>query len=79
MAPLGTTLPYLLTLSIEHHGELRLDEGAEQFVTSAMCASLISLRLEPRLLRILCQNEEASISCTLPLRGAGLRFETIQT
>jgi hypothetical protein len=40
---------------------------------------LSSLRLLPRLLRIFCQKPLASISCTLPLRAAGLRLLTIQT
>src|ERR1019366_3130865 len=48
-------------------------------VISVMCSSLSSLRLLPRLLRIFCQKLLASISCTLPLRAAGLRFDRIQT
>ena len=69
----------LLALRIEQRRQLRLDERPKSRVTSAICSSLISLRLEPRLLRILCQKLEASMSCTLPLRCAGLRLETIQT
>ena len=70
----------LLALGVEHRGELRLDEAAEQLRHRRRYASsLISLRLEPRLLRIFCQKREASMSCTLPLRCAGLRLETIQT
>jgi hypothetical protein len=46
---------------------------------SSMCSGLSSLRLLPRLLRIFCQKPLASMSCTLPLRAAGLRLLTIQT
>src|SRR5438094_214038 len=53
-------------------------KSPKSFVISSMCAGESSLRLEPRLLRIFCQKELASINCTLPLRGAGLRLETIQ-
>ena len=45
----------------------------------AMSSSLICLRFEPRLLRIFRHRLDASISCSLPLRWAGLRFDRIHT
>ena len=47
-------------------------------VTVAMWASLISLRLLPRLFFIFCQKPLASMSCTLPLRAAGFLLESTQ-
>ena len=43
---------------------------------SSICSGLSSLRFEPRLLRIFWQKLLASISCSLPLRAAGLRLLT---
>ena len=48
-------------------------------VTVSICASDISLRLEPKDLRILRHMEEASINWTLPRRASGFRLLMIQT
>ena len=74
-----TTRGRFLALRVKKRRQLRLGERAEQpsHVVDLLGAHLLSF--EPRLFRILRQKLEASMSCTLPLRGAGLRLETIHT